>query len=171
MAAAVEHVAAALVNPRPGRVAPVDRRHQRGRAIDHRRVDDLAASRPAGLEHRRHHPEREIERAAAEIADQVKRRNRRAAGRADRVQRAAQRDVVGVVARGAGERAVLAPPGHAAIDQLRVAFETSLRPDAEPLGDTGAKSFDQGVRALDHPEHHPGAVGMAEVDRGRAPVA
>ena len=50
-----------------------------------------------------------------------KRRHRRPAGLADRRQHARQRDVVDVVPGDMGDRPVLAPAGHPAVDQLRVA--------------------------------------------------
>ncbi len=71
MRAGVEDVGAALVAPETRRHHPVERRHQRGRAVDHRRIDDLALARVPCLEDAADEPESEIEGAAAEIADQV----------------------------------------------------------------------------------------------------
>ena len=66
----------------------VDDRHQRGGAVDHRGVDHLALARALALDERAGDAEREQHAAAAEVADQVERRDRRLAVPADRVQRA-----------------------------------------------------------------------------------
>ena len=85
--------------------------------------------------------------AAAEVADQVERRHRRLAGAADRVQHAGERDVVDVVAGALGERTVLAPAGHAAVDEARVARVHGVGPEAEALHHAGPEALDQRVGA------------------------
>ncbi|MNI76919.1 hypothetical protein D3C73_1331780 [compost metagenome] len=50
---------------------------------------------------------------------------------------------------GAGHRAVLAPAGHASIDQAWVACLAFLRSEAKALHDTGTHALDQHVGALD----------------------
>ena len=67
-------------------------------------------------------------------------------------ERPGQRDVVDVVAGRLGVRAVLAPAGHAAEHQLRVAGEALVGPDAEPFHDAGAEALDERVGRLDQIE-------------------
>ena len=92
--------------------------------------------------------EREEEPTAAEVADEVDRRHRWAAGGADVREHAGERDVVDVVADVVGERPFLTPAGHAAVDEARVAVERDVRADAEPFGDAGPEALDQHVRGL-----------------------
>ena len=87
------------------------------------------------------------------------------------MQRAGQRDVVDVVARGLGQGTVLAPTSNAAEDEARVAGEALVRTEAEPLHDAGTKPLDQRVGLLDEAEQGCDAVGVLEVDRHRAPAA
>ena len=70
------------------------------------------------------------------------------AGAAHRVQHAGQRDVVEVVAGRLRQRAVLAPAGHAAVHQPRVARVAGVRAEAEPLHHAGAEAFEQHVGLL-----------------------
>src|SRR3546814_4428239 len=65
-------------------------------------------------------PDREVQRATAEIADKVQRRHG-LARRADRVERARDRDIIDVVPGPVGERTRLAPTGHSPVDKRRVA--------------------------------------------------
>ena len=116
-------------------------------------------------------PEREQHAAAAEVADQVERRHRRRAGAADRVQHAGERDVVDVVAGALGERAVLAPAGHAAVDEARIAREHDVGPEAEALHHAGTEAFDQRVGASRRgasAASAPCAVFRSSVDRAAA---
>ncbi len=50
-------------------------------------------------------------------------------------------------------RAVLAPSGHATVDETRVARAALGRTDPEPLGDPRAEAFDEHVGAFDEVEH------------------
>ncbi|MGY3405910.1 hypothetical protein ACVWZV_002023 [Bradyrhizobium sp. GM5.1] len=49
------------------------------------------------------------------------------------------------MAGGIGERALLAPAGHAAVDQLWIAREHHVRPETEPLHHAGTETLDQRV--------------------------
>ena len=81
----------------------VEHRHQHGRAVDHGGVDDLALARTARVSSSAaHDAEGEQHAAAAEVADEVERRDGRLARAADRVERAGEGDVVDVVAGGRG---------------------------------------------------------------------
>ena len=117
------------------------------------------------------HAEGEQHAAAAEVADQVERRHRRPAAPTDRLERAGERDVVDVVAGGLGVRAVLAPAGHAPVDEPGVAGEAGVGAEAEPLHDAGAEALDEAVGLLDERQHGLDAVGVLEVDADRAPPA
>ena len=95
--AGIEHVDAALLAPALVREHAGEHRRKQRRALDHRRVHHLPLAGALRVEQRAGDAEREQHAAAAEIAHQVQRRNRRLAGAADGVQRAAERDVVDVV--------------------------------------------------------------------------
>ena len=133
-------------------------------AVGDRRVDDLAFAGLAGMSEGGEHAGDEVERAAAEVAEQVLRERRRLVGVAERVESAGDGDVVDVVSGGVGERAVLAPPGHAPVDEPRVAFQAHVRPEPETLGDTGTEALDEDVRSLDEVEHELDATRRLEVD-------
>ncbi len=90
------------------------------RAIDDGGVDHRALAGGAGFEDAREHPHHEIERPAADITDKRGRRHRRRAGFRGVMQRAGGGDIVEVMARRMGTRAVLSPAGHTAIDKGRV---------------------------------------------------
>ena len=111
-------------------------------------------SPPPDLEQRGDDPEREEQSPAAEVGDQVQRRRRRTA-RPVRcaAERAGDGDVVDVVPGARRQRALLAPAGHPAVDERRVAGEAVLRPDAEPLGDAGTEALDEDVGPADQVEH------------------
>ena len=171
MRAAIEHVGPALVVvPQAGARHAVDAAQQQRRAVDHRGVDHLALARLLRLEQAAHHAEGQQHAAAAEIADQVERRDRLVLA-ADGMQRAGERDVVDVVAGRLGERAFLAPAGHAAIDQLGIAREADVGPEAQPLGDAGAERLGHAVGLLDQAQHDLDAFLLLQVDRDRAAAA
>ena len=89
--ARVEPVGTACFAPLArGEEAGEHRRQQRG-AVDHRRIDDLAAAAPARLDQAAGDAERQEHAAAAEVADEIERRHRRFVGAADGVQHAGQR--------------------------------------------------------------------------------
>ena len=88
---------------------------------------------------------RHVQRTATEITDQIERRNRTACLAANGVQRAGQCNVVDVVTWRAGNRAVLPPASHAAIDDLLVAGEDGIGPQTEAFHDAWPKALDQHV--------------------------
>ena len=69
----------------------------------------------------------------------------------DRAEGARNRDVVDVVPRFLGERPVLPPAGHPAVDEPGVAGETGLGAEAEALGDPRPEALDHRVRGVDQP--------------------
>jgi len=80
-------------------------------------------------------------------------------------QHAAERDVVQIVADHLRQRPGLAPAGHAAVDQPRVALGAVGRAQAQALHHAGPVAFDQRVGLGDEVERG-GAVGRAlEVER------
>ena len=150
--ARVEQVGAALA-PAAERVEAVDEGHQQRRTVDHRGVDHLALARRRALDQRRHDAEREQHAAAAEVADEVERRQRRLALAADVRERARERDVVDVVAGGLRHRAALAEARHAAVDEARILREADVGAEPEPLHHAGTEALGEHVRLL-----HAGAA-------------
>ena len=67
----------------------------------------------------------------------------------DRSEGAGERDVVDVVAGRGRERTVLAPAGHASVDEAGVARQAHVGPETEALGHPRAEALDQGVGLLD----------------------
>ena len=57
------------------------------------------------------------------------------------------------MAGGLRQRAFLAPAGHAAIDQPRIARQHDVRPESEPLHHAGPKPFDQRIGVGEQFEH------------------
>ena len=145
----------------------VDHRHQRRRAVDHGRVDHLALTRTRRLQEGGHHPERQQHSATAEVTDQVEWRHRRGVGASEPPQRARDGDVVDVVARGVGHRAVLTPARHAAIDQGAVAGPHLVGTDPEALGHPGTEALDQSVGLLGKGEHQLDRVGILQINADR----
>ena len=86
-------------------------------------------------------------------------------------ERAGERDVVDVVAGRVRERTVLAPSGHAPVDEARVAREARVGPEPEPLGHARAEPLDERVGLLDQAQHGLDAVGVLQVDGDVAPAA
>jgi hypothetical protein len=138
-------------------------------AVDDRRVHDLSLSGGLRMVQRGQDAHQQVHRAAAEVAQQVHRHLRRAAGPADGRQRPGQRNVVDVVPGRRRTRPRLAPAGHPRVDQTRVAAHRGLRPHAEPLGDTRPVRLDQHVGLLREAQHGLGALGVLEVDHQRTP--
>ena len=167
---AVEEVGRAAVLPGAGTEQAVDHRDQRAGAVHHGRVDHLAAPARLPLEQGGEHADDEEHRAAAEVGADVERRDRRLR-RPDGVQGAGEPEVVDVVPGAVGERAVLAPAGHPRVDQPRVAGESVVGADAEPLGDARAQPLDQHVGALHQPEDDVAAGRALEVDGDRGAAA
>ena len=69
------------------------------------------------------------------------------------------------------ERAVLAPAGHPAVDQPRVAGQAVVGAEPEPLGGAGAHALEQHVGVLDEREHGLDRLGALQVERDARPAA
>ena len=52
-------------------------------------------------------------------------------------------------------------PGHARVDEARVARAARVGADAEPFGDAGPEAFEQHVGPLAQPQHDLGAAAGA----------
>ncbi len=142
---AIEQVALPTVSPETACEQTVKHRHHRRAAVHHRGVDDLALAGACCLEHGRQQTHREIQRAAAKITHQVERQRRRPVRVTDTAERAAQRDVVGIVAGGVCQRAILSPARHAPVDQPFVSRHAGFGTQPELLHDAGPEAFENGV--------------------------
>ena len=168
---AVEHVGVPAVLPATFREQAVEDRHQRGGTVEHRDVDDLPDARAACVDDAAQEPDREQHAAAAVVADQVERRDRRLFG-PDRVQGTRERQVVDVVPGHLGVRTILAPAGHPRVHETRSAVEQVGGPDPEAFGRTGPVHVDErvstrGQRVDDLP---PTRVLHVDGDRPLAPT-
>ncbi|CAI4175040.1 hypothetical protein CCOS2040_28540 [Streptomyces albidoflavus] len=169
--AAVEEVAAAAVLPDARAEHGVDHRGEVGRAVHDGGVDHLAGAVGAGVVEGGEDAGDEVEGAARVVADQVGGDGRGCVGLADQAEGTGDGDVADVVSGAVGERAFLAPAGHPAVDQARVAGEAGVGADAKAFGDAGAVSLDEDVGALHQVQDAGGAVLGLEVDQDGALVA
>ena len=64
----------------------------------------------------------------------------------------------------------LAPAGHASVDQLLVARQAVVGPEAQTFGDAGSKPLEQRVGGLHQLEHQFDALGLLEVHGDGTPV-
>ncbi|MNE31618.1 hypothetical protein D3C80_1251950 [compost metagenome] len=119
-----------------------------GAAIDDRRINDLAFAGIARVHDAGEQTYGQVERTTAHVAHQTGRRNRCLAWLAGVPQRTSQCDVIHVMPGGLGQRTILAPTGHAAVDQARVARQANIRSEAQALHHAGTHAFDQGVTAF-----------------------
>src|SRR5271170_5273737 len=149
--AAVEQIGAALGAPSALRPEFRGHRHQRGRAVAHRAIDNLTFAGTTGGDNRGEETDDKVERAAAEISDKIERRQR-PLGRTYRGKRPDERDIVDVVAGRSSERTCLAPAGHAAIDKLRIALKRNIGSEAETLHHARSKALEEGVGRGDQVE-------------------
>src|SRR5690606_15485091 len=115
--------------------AKQQRSHECSTVAD-RGIDNLALAALPRLEQRCQKPDRQKHGATADVADERRRRSRRAVPVPAMVERACECDVIDVVAGTAGKGAVLAPTGHAAIYEAPVHAQAFCRPEAEPFHDT-----------------------------------
>lgn len=70
-----------------------------------------------------------------------------------------------------GQRSLLAPAGHPAVDELRIAGQAGVGAHAEAFRDAGAVALDEDVGAFDEVQDGGRAFGGLEVDEHRALVA
>ena len=93
--------------------------------------------------------------------------DRRAVGGTERSEHPRRGEVVDVVTRGEGHRAVLAEPADAGIDQAGIAPPAFLGPQTQALHHPGPESLHEDVGLVGETAHHLGPVGMLEVHRHR----
>ena len=105
----------------------------------------------SGGENSAHDPECKAE-PAAPVADNRRRRDRRRAWAGGKRERAAQGQIVEIVTSRLGERPVLPPAGHAAVDKPRIAPGAVGRTEAQALHHPGPVALDQCVGGLDEAE-------------------
>ncbi|MNN16389.1 hypothetical protein D3C81_1295250 [compost metagenome] len=77
-------------------------------------------------------------------------------------------DVVEVMPGDRRQRAVLAPAGHASVDQFRIALQANHRAHAQPLHHPGAEALDQHVGLVDQTQQHIHRPRFARVDANTA---
>ena len=87
------------------------------------------------------------------------------------MQRAGQRDVVDVMARGVRVRPVLSPARHATINQLGVVLEQRVRSEAELFQHAGTEAFDQHVGAASQGSTRRDADALFQIDSERDAAA
>lgn len=149
----------------------MDHRGQMRGAVDDGRVHDLAGAGRAGVVEGGQEADDEIEGAARVVAEEVGGDGGRGVRGADHAEGAGQGDVRDVVVGALGERALLAPAGHPAVDECRVADVAGRGAHAEAFGDARPVALDQDVGAFGQVEDDAGAVRGLQVDDHRALVA
>ena len=170
MGAAIQHVGAAVLGPHAAGLEAVEHGHQRGRAVAHGRVDHLALAGLPRADDPRHQAKGQIEGAATEIAHQVQRRDRLVLG-ADGVQGPGDGDVVHVVAGGVGVGPRLAPAGHAAVDDLRIALQNHVGPETQALHDARPEALEHRVGAFQQLQAGLDGLGVLEIQTDGAAAA
>ncbi|MNZ81137.1 hypothetical protein D3C78_997940 [compost metagenome] len=146
-------------------------RGEQGGAVADGGIHHLAEAGLLRFEQRGEHAGDQEHGATAHVADHVQRRGGRAVGVAHGVDHAGQRDVVEVMAGGRRQRTALAPAGHAAVDQLRIARQAHVRTEAETFHHAGAEAFDQHVGFVDQLQQDIGSARLLRVDGDAAAAA
>ncbi len=70
-----------------------------------------------------------------------------------------------------GQRTLLTPAGHAAVDKRRIAAEHLARAHSQPFGDAGSKALDQSVRMVGQSQHHLRGTLATQIKPDRATTA
>gem|GEM_PF-6735653 len=113
-----------------------------------------------------------IERPSPIVADKIERRDGRTSCRADRIECTGNRDIVDVMAGRPGERSVLAPSGHPAIDEPWIAVRDRRRSKTQALHHAGPETLAQDVGALDQADRAFAIRLILEIEEdGCAPAA
>ena len=126
-------------------------------------VHELALAGLPAREKGEHDAERAVHRGAGVIGHDVEGNRRRAFGRADQVQHAAQRQIVEVVGRVVTVRPVLAEPAQGAVHEARIERLQRVVVAAQPLHHAGPKALDQHVVFFGQSVQHGLAVGVLQV--------
>ena len=148
MRTAVQQICAALVMPHALPHQSINGIHQQRRAIGHGRIDHLPLARLASFIQSCHHAKGQHHAAATKVANEIQGRCRLPAGLSDAMQHARKRDVVDVMTRSVSHGSVLAPTGHAPVNQCRISGQTHIGPQPQALGYARAKSLEQNICTL-----------------------
>ncbi|ONH31737.1 hypothetical protein BL253_08765 [Pseudofrankia asymbiotica] len=165
----VEDVRLPGVDPPTSAAGGPDELREHARAVEDGGVDDLAEPGGLTLPQCGEDADEQEKRSATVVTDQVQRRHRAVAARADRVQDASQAEVVDVVSGGLRQGAVLPPTGDPPIDQARVQAQAVVRAQAEPFGHSRAEPLDEHVRLGHQAQHASAAVRRLQVGVQDAP--
>ena len=133
MRAGISEVRAALITPDARRAHAEEGSGERCGAVNDRRIDHLAPAGAACFQNPCQQPERQIQGAAAIVADEIQRNRGRGAAPADGVEHSGDGDIAEVMTGGLCERAALAPSGHSAVDQARISAEARLGAESQPF--------------------------------------
>jgi hypothetical protein len=131
----------------------------------------LAPARPLAREQRQHDAEGSVQARARVVGDEIERNDRLlAAGLADQVQDAGQRQVVHVVRGVVLVGSVLSEARQRAVHQARVQLAQRLVSCSEPVHHAGAEALDHDVGAGGEPAEDRLALGRLHVEGHRALV-
>ncbi|MNN17703.1 hypothetical protein D3C81_1308970 [compost metagenome] len=164
---AIVYALAALGQQAPLRQVEHQTHHVR-RAVDDGGVDHSALAGGASIEDTGENADRQIQGAATDVAQRADRRGRSLTGGAAVIHGAGQRDVVVVMTSSHGHRAALAPAGHAAEYQLRIARQQHIRAKAQTFHHARTHTFDQRIGAFDQLQHGFAAFGGLQIGDHRA---
>ena len=128
--AGIEHMGAAILGEHTLGLEAIEHGHEGSGAFHHGAVDHLAFAGALGFQSGTDHAEGQHHAATAEITHQVQGNGGFFSLAAHGMKRPGQGDVVHVVAGGLGQRACLAPTGHAAINQFGVTGQALFRANA-----------------------------------------
>jgi len=169
--AAIEQVHPALVAPAALRHEHPRHREQGRHPVHDGRVDDLSLPRAGPLDQGRADAVGQEHPAAAEVAEQVGGKLRRAAGPAQGVQGAGPGEVADVVPHRRGQRPGLPPPGHPGVDQPRIAAQADLRSRPDAFGHSRPEALEQDIGGVGQPEQRIDRARVLQVKYGRAATA
>ena len=171
MRATIDEIFAAAIVNHTGGVQAVDRRHQRGGPVHHGGIHHLALAGLLRFEEGRDDAQRQVQGAATKVAHQVEGRCRRLAAPADGMRRAGEGNIVDIVTRCVGKGPRLPPAGNPAIDEPRIASQTRLRTQTQPLHHARSQAFDQGARLVQQTKRCLDARRRLEIDSDRTATA
>ena len=169
--AAIDDVVLPVAGPRALLAEGVERGHELRHPVEHGAVDHLPFAGGASMQQRHQDTGDEEHATAAEIGDEIERRRRRQVGRAHRMQRTGQREIIDVVAGLLHQRPLLPPPRHAGIDKAGIRTEAIVRTETQPLDHARPEALDEDVGAGYHAPRSRQTVSRFQVEPDRALVA
>ena len=147
---------------------PVEETHQTGGPIHHGGVHDLALTGGARRQQGTHDAKGQVHATAAEVADQVERRDGSGVIATYVGQCTSQGYVVDVVSCSLGVGPILAPTGHPSVHDGRVAGHAVLGAKAQPFGYTRPEALEHHVRVGHHSQHQITALIGLEINADAA---